>query len=78
MKGPSVDLLGLTSLPVSAFISKKRSTIPLTSLAALALLTIARKGRVNLIKPPSSEQTGQGEGKKTLNNLAYHLKDTVP
>lgn len=43
-----------TSFPVEASMSKNMSTRPLTSLAAFALLTDPRNGRVNLIKPASS------------------------
>lgn len=43
-----------TSFPVEASMSKNMSTRPLTSLAAFALLTEPRNGRVNLIKPASS------------------------
>lgn len=50
----------LTSFPVAASMSRNSSTRARTSLAALALLTWFRNGRVNLIKPANSE-TLQGE-----------------
>lgn len=47
-------ILPPTSFPVVASMSRNISTRPRTSLAAFALLTEPRNGRVNLIKPASS------------------------
>ena len=45
-----------TSFPVPASISRNKSTRALTNFAAFALLTVPKKGRVNLISPASSEK----------------------
>lgn len=51
----------LTSLPVPASMSKNMSTSERTSFAALALLTIPKKGRTNLINPASSATKSPGQ-----------------
>ena len=67
-----------TSLPVPASMSRNRSTSALTSLAALALLTLDRNGRVNLMSPPSSENKKQQFNRSYDQNITFQLWYYIP